>query len=48
VDKRKIDNTLLLNPGSLCGINFDKAAYDKITYAIYDTSTNSAEIVEIK
>src|SRR3989344_8260805 len=44
VDNKKIGKTLLLNPGSVCGINFDKAAYDKVTYAIYDTSTNSAEI----
>ncbi|OGM28047.1 hypothetical protein A2962_05525 [Candidatus Woesebacteria bacterium RIFCSPLOWO2_01_FULL_39_61] len=28
---------LLLNPGVVCGINFDKAAYGKETYAIYDT-----------
>ena len=40
--------TLLLNPGAVCGINFEKSAYDKATYAIYDTKTNSAEIIEIK
>lgn len=43
-----IGKTLLINPGAVCGINFEKAAYDKATFAIYDTSKNSAEIIEIK
>jgi len=42
-----IGKTLLLNPGAVCGINFEKPSYDKVTFAVYDTQTNSAEIVEI-
>lgn len=48
VDNKKVGKTLLLNPGAVCGINFDKGAYDKATYAIYDTSKNFANIIEIK
>ena len=47
-DNQIFDKTLLLNPGAVCGINFDKGDYDRSTYAIYDTQTNSAEIIEIK
>ena len=43
-----VGKTLLVNSGAVCGINFEKKAYDTSTYAIYDTQTNSAEIVEIK
>ncbi|KKQ41425.1 MAG: hypothetical protein US60_C0040G0008 [Microgenomates group bacterium GW2011_GWC1_37_8] len=43
----KVGKTLLLNPSAVCGINFEKETYDKATYAIYDTLTNSAEIIEI-
>ena len=43
----KIGNTLLLNPGSICGINFEKGGYDTASYALYDTSSNSAKIIEI-
>lgn len=39
--------TLLVNPGAVCGINFEKGTYDVSSYAIYDTETNTAEIVEI-
>jgi putative phosphoesterase len=42
----KVGNTLLLNPGAVCGVKNDKQSI--ATYAIYDTSTNSAEITEIK
>lgn len=38
--------TLLLNPGSVCGIHNGKPGIP--SYAIYNTSTNSAEIIEIK
>lgn len=48
VENETIGKTLLLNPGAVCGINFDKGDYDNSTFAIYDTSTNSAEIIEIK
>jgi predicted phosphodiesterase len=48
VRNEKVGNTLLLNPGAVCGINFDKAAYDEATFAVYDTFSNSAEIIEIK
>ncbi len=41
-----IANTLLLNPGAICGIDFDKRGYGTISYAIYDTSTNTAEIIK--
>ena len=42
-----IGNTLLLNPGSLCGVNFEKSAYDVSSFAIYSTNTNSAEIINL-
>jgi putative phosphoesterase len=45
-DNKKANSTLLLNPGAVCGIQNGKPA--KATYAIYDTETNSAEIIEIK
>jgi putative phosphoesterase len=38
--------TLLVNPGAICGIKDGK--YDEATYAIYDTSSNSAELDVIK
>ncbi len=47
VENKTVGKTLLLNPGAVCGIDFDKAAYDKATYAIYNTQINSAEIIEI-
>lgn len=37
--------TLLLNPGAICGIQRGK--YGIASYAIYDTSTNSAQIITI-
>jgi len=42
-----VGKTLLLNPGAVCGINFDKGSYDKTSYAIYNTNTNTAEIIEL-
>jgi len=45
VKNKKIGNTLLLNPGSICGINAGKPA--PASYAIYDTSTNSAKIINL-
>lgn len=42
VDKRIINETLLLNPGELMG------RLGKLTFAIYDTKSNNAEIVEIE
>src|SRR5690606_18360241 len=38
--------TLLLNPGALCGIKDEK--YDDASFAIYDTSSNEAELDIIK
>lgn len=38
--------TLLVNPGAICGIQSGKPGI--ASYALYDTKTNSAEIVEIK
>lgn len=46
-ENKIIDKTLLVNPGAVCGINFEKSAYDKSTYAVYATVTNSAEIFEV-
>ncbi|MBI2009752.1 MAG: metallophosphoesterase [Candidatus Chisholmbacteria bacterium] len=46
VVNKTIGKTLLLNPGAVCGINFDKGDYDLATFAFYDTSTNKAEIVK--
>jgi uncharacterized protein len=39
----KVGNTLLVNPGAVCGIQ--KGKYGVASYAIYDTSTNTAEII---
>jgi len=47
VVNKKVGNTLLLNPGAVCGINFDSEGYGKATFALYDTGKNSAEIIEI-
>lgn len=44
----KLGSTLLLNPGAVCGINFSSAKYESGSFAIYDTSTNSAEIISVK
>ena len=44
--KQKVGKTLLLNPGSVCGIIDGKSS--KASYAIYNTKTNSAKIIEIK
>lgn len=46
--KQTVGQTLLLNPGSVCGINFQAKTYKQATYAIYDTQTNQAEIINIK
>jgi len=46
VVNKKLGKTLLLNPGSVCGIINGKPA--KASYAIYDTKTNSAKIIEIQ
>jgi len=45
-ENKKIGKTLLLNPGAICGIIEGKPK--TASYAIYDTSTNSAEIIKIK
>lgn len=50
---KKVGKTLLLNPGAICGITAgvifgEKKKHDPASYAIYDTKTNSAEIVYIK
>lgn len=42
----KLGKTILVNPGAVCGIINGKPA--KASYAIYNTKTNSAEIIEIK
>lgn len=48
-----LGKTLLLNPGAICGINasvvlgFEKH-HKPASYAIYNSATNSAEIIEIK
>jgi hypothetical protein len=42
-----IGNTLLLNPGAVCGINFETEAYGTASIAIYDTTLNSAEVITI-
>lgn len=41
----KRDNTLLLNPGSVCGIV--RGVPGQASFALYDTSTNTAEIINI-
>ncbi len=46
VRNEKHGKTLLLNPGAVCGIQGGKPG--TASYAIYDTKTNSAEIIEIK
>ena len=54
VRNEKFGKTLLLNSGSVCGIDaryvlkFEGEKQDIASYAIYDTKTNSAEIIEIK
>ena len=45
-ENKKVEKTLLLNPGAICGIQNGKPGI--ASYAIYNTQTNSAEIVEIK
>ena len=40
VRNKTLDKTLLLNPGSICGIV--DAKYTQASYAIYDTETNTA------
>ena len=40
-----ISKTLLVNPGAVCGIQNGKPG--KATFAMYDTKTNLAEIIEI-
>lgn len=47
-----VGETLLLNPGAICGISSEvifgeKSKHDPASYAVYDTATNSAEIIEI-
>lgn len=44
-DKRKVGDTLLLNPGAICGIQNGKMG--TATYGIYDTIDNFATIIEI-
>ncbi len=41
----KYNKTILVNPGAICGIQKGKAGI--ASYAIYDTSTNTAEIYKI-
>ena len=41
------EKSLLLNPGAVCGISFEKEAYGKASFAIYDTATNTAEIIKL-
>lgn len=38
--------TLMLNPGALCGIKEGK--YDEASYAVYDTESNSTELIILK
>ncbi len=38
-------NSLLLNPGAVCGVQKGKPGI--ASYAIYDTATNTAEIIKI-
>lgn len=51
-ENKRVNKTLLLNPGAVCGITagvilgFDKK-HKPASYTIYDTQTNSAEIIEI-
>ena len=41
IDKQKKDKTLLINPGEF------SVRYGKTSFAIYDTESNNAEIIEI-
>jgi hypothetical protein len=48
-----VGKTLLLNPGAVCGITAgvyfgETDKHEPASYAIYDTKTNSAEIIEIQ
>ena len=45
VRNEKVGKTLLVNPGPVCGFKNGKDV--PATYAIYDTESNSAEIVQI-
>ncbi len=47
VINKVVGKTLLLNPGAVCGINFDEATYGQASFAAYDTITNKAQIVTI-
>jgi len=38
-----VQNTLLTNPGEICGLRTGKA-----TFALYDTKTNQTKIIELK
>lgn len=42
----KRERTLLVNPGSVCGIQKGKPG--QASFAIYDTTTNNTKIIEIK
>lgn len=42
----KHDKTVLVNPGAVCGIQKGKPGV--ASYAIYDTSTNTAKVIEVK
>ena len=44
---KKVGKTLLLNPGAVCGIDFSDKNYGTASYAIYDTASNSAEIIKL-
>lgn len=44
--QKMVDKTLLLNPGAICGIQKGKMGI--ASYAIYDTTTNTAKIVKFK
>lgn len=41
----KVGDSILLNPGAICGIQ--KGVQGVASFAIYDTTTNSAEIITI-
>jgi len=41
----KVGETLLLNPGAVCGIQ--KGKYGIASYAVYDAERNVAEVIEI-
>lgn len=42
---KKVGKTLLLNPGAVCGIQHSRLGV--ASYAIYNTSSNSAKIIEL-